>query len=105
MLHGRASGPSTCILALGQTILARDVTALSRPNGGIRLVANKPCSSRVDGGDGVQGTLSSGTAKWWPLYWLAVSVTASGRKVVGPSTRGSSYPVWGGDHAAAVGQR
>ena len=78
---------------------------LSKTNGSIRLVENSPCGSRADGGDAARGTLSLGAAEQWPLRWLTFSVTAPGRRAVGPSIKGSIYPARDGDRTAAVGRR
>jgi len=103
--HAIASGRSACALALGKNALARDVAALSRPNGSSRLVVNNPCGSRVDGSEGVWGIVSLGAIGWRSLPRLAILVTIPERGTDGPLTGGPSCSTRGGDRAAATGQR
>jgi len=70
--------------APGHTVLARDVVALCKPNGSIRLVANRPCGNSADGGDGARGMLPPDTVMR-PLYRLAIVTVVSACGAIGPS--------------------
>ena len=95
------SGRSTHIPASRHIVLASDVTALSKPNAGVLLVVNRPCSNRADGGDGAWGALPL-DADTRPLYRLAVVTVVSVRGGVDLSI--VACPAWGNDHVAMVGQ-
>ena len=84
-------------------VLASDVAVLSKPNGSIRLVANRPCDSRVDGGDGARGTLSLDAVEG-PLRWLAVVTLVLVCGAISPSTGRFACPARGDDRAVAVGR-
>ena len=81
-------------------VLASDVAVLSKPNGSIRLMANRPCGNSADGGDGARGTLPP-DAVARPLCRLAVVTVVSARGAIGPSV--VACPARGDDRAAAVG--
>ena len=100
MSRERASGPSTHVLAPGNIVLASDVAVLSKPNGSIRLVANKPCGNWADGGDGGRGMLSLGAVPR-PLCYLSVVAAVLGCGAVGPSP--VACPTRGVDRAAKEG--
>ena len=82
-------------------VLASDVVVLSKPNGSIRLVANKPCGNRADGGDGGRGMLSLGAVAR-PLCYLSVAAAVLVCGAVGPSP--IACPTRGVDRAVPVGR-
>ena len=109
VLWGRANGCFACALALGRIILARDVAALSRPNGSSRLVANSPCGSKADGGEGAwllaRVLRSLSAAGWCLLLQLVGPTTIPERRLDKPPTWGLWWTAWGRDHAVVVGWR
>jgi hypothetical protein len=79
---------STCTLALGWIVMARDVVALSRSNGSKRLVAISPCGSRMEGSEIAWGMSSFGAAELRSPLRLSGLVATLERRLDGPSTRG-----------------